>query len=118
MSITAHVVALPVPVNLSLYQGDDFFLDLVVNNPDGTPAALGGVTPTATIKSGPPSSVTATFAATVAGNLIHLHLPASESAKLTAPAATWDCQIASTDVPAHITTLVAGKVSVAAQVTV
>lgn len=107
------ITALPATVNLSLYQGDDFYLDLTVTNPDSSPADLTGATATATIKASPTApDIMATFSATITANVVHLHLPATEAAKLAA-AAVWDCQIANP----LVTTLAAGKVTTTLQVT-
>lgn len=113
--VTVTVTALPVSVSLSLYAGDDFWLDLTVTNPDGGAADLSGMVATSQIRSAagaadPPMCV---FDATISGNVVQLHLPAVESAKLVGPA-VWDCEI----VGAATTTIAAGKVAVTAQVTV
>ena len=111
----ATITQLPATVNLVIYQGDDFYLDLTVTDASGGAADLTGFTATAEVRSapgattGPPMS---TFTCTIAANIIHLHLPASEAANLNNPA-SWDCQIEATDV----ITLVAGKVTVTLQVT-
>ena len=109
------ITQLPAVVNLVIYQGDDFYLDLTVTDAGGGPADLTGFTATAQVRSTPGSTVDppmATFTCTIAGDVIHVHLPNSEAAKLNNPAA-WDCQIEATDV----ITLVYGKVTVTLQVT-
>ena len=111
---TQTVGALPLPVNLLLYEGDDFFLDLTVTDSLGAAVDMTGATPTAQIRDVPDSpTLLATFTCTTTTNVIHLHLPAAEAAKLSAPAAVWDCQIATP----NILTLVAGTVTVTPQVT-
>ena len=114
---TPTVSGLPTPVNLALYQGDDFYMDLTVDNPDGTPADLTGAVASALIRSAPgaadPPMATITATVDVALSVVHLHLPHTEAANLAAGGAAWDCQIATPDV----TTLAAGRVTVTAQVT-
>lgn len=106
--------ARPVAVNLLLYQGDDFYLDLVVTQPDGTPADLTGMTPRAEIrKTAEDVVVLAAFTATVAGNVVSLHLAHTASTDLTA--GVWDCQV--TDGTDGVWTLAAGTVETDAEVT-
>jgi hypothetical protein len=111
------VSMLPVTVNLKLYQGDDFYLDLTVTNPDGTPADLTGYTAQAQIRTavGAPDPPEASFTASVdtSASIIHLHLPHTEAEKLTAGVNYWDCQISSTE----WFTLAAGKVTVTGEIT-
>jgi hypothetical protein len=107
------IVALPAKVNLDLYAGDDFYLDLTVTNPDGSDADLSAAVPTAQIRTTDvDANVAATFEVTVNGNVISLHLVNTDTAQLP-PQAVWDCQIATPDV----TTLVAGTVTTTADVT-
>src|SRR5215471_4450025 len=94
------VEVLPAAVNLKFYAGDDFYLDVTVNNPDGTAADLTGRTVTAQIRA-------AAGAATVTGNIIHLHLANADSAKLDG-GYRWDCQSANAD-GSDKTTLAAGN---------
>ena len=108
------ITAGPQVVNLVLYQGDDFYLDLTVTNPDTTPFDLTGYTPTSQIKDQVGGSVLASFTCTIGGNIVHLHLPAVQSALLTSNG-VWDCEI--TSATGLITTLVAGTVKVTADVT-
>jgi hypothetical protein len=108
------VSALPVTVNLKLYEGDDFTLALIVSNPDDTPADLTGCTPLAQIRATPGDiDPIAVFVASVAGDTVNLHLAGADSATLTA-AAVWDCQI--TDTAGYVTTLAAGTIAVTAEV--
>lgn len=108
------ITAGPQVVNLVLYQGDDFYLDLTVTDSLDQPVDLTDATATAQIRAsaGAADPPEATFTATTETNVIRLHLPANESAKLHG-SAVWDCQIATPD----ITTLVAGTVAVTQQVT-
>jgi hypothetical protein len=111
----AVIDRLPAVVNLRLYQGDDFYLDVTVTDADGNPADLSSYTARAQVRSSPPNGTNppmATFTATIAGNVVHLHLPASEAVNLANPAC-WDCEIDGDD----LTTLVYGGVRVSSQVT-
>jgi hypothetical protein len=107
-----HIDALPVTVNLSLYAGDDFWLDLAVTNPDGTEADLTDMAARAQIRAraGAPE-VMATFDVELAGNVISLHLTSTASADLSGNA-VWDCQL--TD--GTVATLAAGRVKFTPQV--
>ena len=111
------ITALPAVVNLSLYQGDDFFLDLTVTNPDGSAAELTSATPSADIKASKTApDALATFDAEVDAiltNVIHLHLPHLQAAQLTPGSAVWDCQIEDT----QVFTLAAGSVTITGEVT-
>ena len=108
------VMAEPETIDLTLYAGDDFWMNLTVTNPTGSDADLTGYTASAQIRTapgatGPPMCV---FDTSISGNVVSLHLPASEAAKLSMPAA-WDCQI----VGPTTTTLAIGTVSVIGQIT-
>lgn len=107
------VGALPTLVNLTLYQGDDFYLRI---NVTGTGVNLTGYTAKADIKSSPGSgAVIATFAATITSSTqVDLHLTAVQAALVPATAA-WDVQV--TDPTGVITTLAYGSVTSMRQVT-
>lgn len=107
-----EITALPQTVNLSLYAGDDFYMNLTVTNPDGSPADLSQATVLAQIRSAA-NLVLATFSSNVVGNVIELHLTSGASAGLPA-SGVWDCQI--TTPLAGVTTLAGGTVSVTPQV--
>lgn len=110
----ATLESLPGKQDIALYQGDDFFIDVTVKNQDGTPADISTAIPSAQIRTVPEDpTVLASFVCTKTTNVIHLHLLAVESAKLTPGPAYWDLQIATP----NITTLMAGKVTIHAEVT-
>jgi hypothetical protein len=110
-----HISALPLEVDLALYKGDDFYLDLILTDPDGSDTDLSAATPSAQIRVAPNDDLLAVFDTTVDGNTIHLHLPHDQSINLQPGQCAWDAQITtSTDIT---TTLVAGAVSVAGEVT-
>jgi hypothetical protein len=107
--------ALPMQVDLVLYAGDDFFIDLTVMAPDGSPADLTGSVATAQIRPTPGSAeLIAEFDAVIEDNVIHLHLPASEAAKLVAGTSAWDCQL---DTAGVIATQVRGLITATWDVT-
>lgn len=105
---------LPTSVNLTLYQGDDFFLRIVVTGQP--PPDLTLYTAKAEIRvSANTSTVLATFDATIVDAVtVGLHLPADQSKLLTTPA-VWDVQV--TDPAGIITTLAYGTVTVTREVT-
>jgi len=110
------VSGLPAVVNLLLYQGDDFLLDLTITNPDGSAFDLTGFTPTAQIKPQPGATLMATFTAGVDDtipNVIHLRLPHLEAENLVPGPAMWDCQIAGD----KVITLCHGVVTISPEVT-
>jgi hypothetical protein len=85
----ATVAALPLPLNLLLYQGDDFAMTVNVVNGDGSPYDLTGQTAAAEIRTNPPTDPpVAVFDATVLDaphGVIALSLPATRSELLAAP---------------------------------
>src|SRR5215472_9701445 len=103
---TTNITALPVQVNLSLYAGDDFAMVVNVKNPDSTNMDLTGYTATAQIKARTSDTTAlATFTCTPGG-----------TASATLPASSvYDCQMKSAG--GLITTLIAGVVTITAQVT-
>lgn len=105
---------LPAAVNLTLYQGDDFFLHVIVDTSQGVD--LTSYLPKAQVRTAPgATSVLAEFEATILDQAtIALHLPGTESAKLQTSAA-WDVQV--TDTTGIISTLAAGTVTIVKQVT-
>jgi hypothetical protein len=105
----------PMRVDLSIYQGDDFFLNVEVDDTVSS-IDLTGYTPKAEIRAvagGP--TVIATFDAVILSpTTVGLHLPNDQSDLLTA-AAAWDVQI--TSPTGVVTTLAYGSVIVMKQVT-
>jgi hypothetical protein len=109
------LVSVPACANLTLYRGDDFYIDITVTYRDsGLPADLGTAVATAMIraKAGDQGAPLASFNATIEANVIHLHLTSAASSALPT-SAVWDCQIATPDV----TTLVAGTITTTPDVT-
>lgn len=99
----------PECVNLVLYRGDDFYMDVTVSyQDDGTGVDLTSAVVTAQIKVSPDAEADpiAEFTSVIDANIIHLHLPSNQAAELP-PHSVWDCQITMPDV----TTLVAGTIT-------
>lgn len=120
MADAVTISALPLAVNLQLYAGDDFWLDITVTDSlTGAPIDLTGLAPSSHIKARPGADPMAGFTCVidpVLTHIIHLHLPSSEAVKLTG-SAVWDCQLTSAAVPPIVSTLTSGKVTVSAEVT-
>jgi len=108
------ISAIPKTVDLTIYQGDDTYIDVTVTNADGTPADLSTAVPSATIATSN-GVLMATFNCSINNNVITCHLSSTDSQNLplVPTVLVWDCQIAT---PA-VTTLVQGTVSVMPQVT-
>lgn len=106
---------LPQEVDLILYRGDDFFLDITVTDSGGMPIDLTGSTAAAQFRNTTEDpNALASFSATVAGNIVHLHLLASDAALLV-PECVWDIQV--TDSAGVVTTLAFGAATVTSDVT-
>lgn len=108
---------LPAPVDVSLYQGDDFYLTVKLTDPTGVVVDLTGYTATSQIRLTPPSTeIVAEFDVTVDGpnGTINLHLDHVDSA-LIDRAATWDLQIVSAT--GIVSTLIYGAVKTVMEVT-
>lgn len=107
--------ALPRPVNLLTYRGDDFAFSLTVWEEDGTEADLSAATIRAQVRATPDAAdpPLTDLVVDVTANVVELHLPAAESAKLP-HSATWDCEMVRN---AWTTTLAAGNVVTTADVT-
>lgn len=98
---------LPLVVDLQAYEGDDLFVDITVNNPDGSPTDLSHATVTAQVRTSPNAlDILANFEVVVASNQIHLQLPSAQSQLLILQTA-WDCQMSIAGV---VTTLAAGTI--------
>jgi hypothetical protein len=106
---------LPVRIDLELYQGDDFFLNLKVSNPDGTPADMAAMEPAAQIRPTPEGQISGQFTASPLGDTIFLHLTHGQATMLVPGRSFWDCQI--TDPTGRVTTLAAGTVTTTAEIT-
>jgi hypothetical protein len=112
---TAAVGALPAVCDLAIYQGDDFWIKLIVTDTAGQAADLTGATAKAEIRATPGADeVAATFEPTIAANEITLYLASADSAILAGKLA-WDCQ--TTDAAGFTSTLVRGAVTVEPEVT-
>lgn len=106
---------LPQQVDLVLMQGDDQWLTLVVEDADGNPADLTGAVPLSQIKQRfEDETPMATFAATIDGSHVLLHLTHAEATLLTPGTGYWDAQITQAG---EVTTLCRGGVTIAPEVT-
>ena len=110
------VTQLPSPVNLSLYEGDDFSMTLTLTDPvSGAPISLVGATAKAQLRPAPGDpTITASFTSQISSNVITLSLLGSATQNLSRQYA-WDCQI--TNASGAVQTLVAGSVSFTVDVT-
>ena len=120
---------IPATCDISLYRGDYFEMTLrlragTFNGTSYTPGTyldLTGWTPKAEIRANEDAATPlATFTTEVLNQVdvpggVHLFLPSTESAALTAAAAIWDVQL--TDPQSHVYTYLRGKVTVTKDVT-
>lgn len=111
-----NVVALPAEINLTFYQGDDFFLDLTVTDPTDAPVDCTNATPLSQIRPTPDdpqvlANITVTVDATTT-NLLHLQVASVDSSLLPLNS-VWDIQLSTPS----ITTIAAGTVTCIPQVT-
>jgi len=113
VSVPINISALPQRVNLNLYVGDDFFIELVVTDDDGNPFDLTGYLADAQVRlSATATDIQCTFDATIDQNIVALHLARGEAANLPGKG-VWDCQVDGE----RLLTLIAGDVTAAARVT-
>jgi hypothetical protein len=114
---TQVVTVLPAEVDLNIYQGDDFYLDVAVTDAASNPINVTNMAPMSQIRATPDGpAILASFNITVDAtttNLIHLHLASVDSNGLP-PTCAWDLQLSQPDV----TTIAAGSVTVTLQVTI
>jgi len=117
MSITApiNIDALPQTINMKLYIGDDFFMELPVADKDGNPVDLAGYVAASQVRT---NANAVDIAATidceidVPQSTVYVHLRSSEAMGLPG-SGVWDLQI---DGP-RLLTLAAGTVTGVARVT-
>ena len=108
------VGSLPARIDLLLYQGDDFILDLIFSGPVGIDMAT--YTAKAEIRQSPGSAqlITTFVPSTPNASTVRLHLTHS-SAELLGGDCSWDCQI--TDTVGTVTTVAYGSITLTKQVT-
>lgn len=109
------VTNLPLQVDLALYRGDDFALEVIVTDPDGQPVDLTGYVAHSQIRPAPDDPVLADMAAVVVANVVTVSMDAELAATLDGIPAVWDVQVTSPG--GVVTTLAAGKVAVTKDVT-
>ena len=103
--------------NLTLYQGDDYSVYVVVTNADGTPADITGYTAKAQIRrdvADEARRVEVEIAASVASPNVNLSIPHAQTQALTG-SYVWDLQLTSPG--GQIMTILAGAVIVTREVT-
>lgn len=106
---------IPMPLDISIYQGDTFRMRLGVYESDGTEADLTGMTARAQIRPTPTDlTVLAEFATQINGSDVDLLLSSDVTAGLAAGGAAWDVQLTSAT---DVTTLAFGSVSITPEVT-
>ncbi|HSS09401.1 MAG TPA: hypothetical protein VLL25_05925 [Acidimicrobiales bacterium] len=116
--MAAAVGNLPQVVDLNIFQGDTFALQVVVSvaGEPATPADLAGYQAASQIRpTAPAEEVLAEFEATITDNVILLGLSPEKTAALPARGGVWDVQITAPD--GRVTTLLRGRVAVTEQVT-
>jgi hypothetical protein len=111
-----HIAALPLEVDLDLYAGDDFYLDIAVFNPDGSPMDVSSAAPMSMIRlTVEDTHILATLIITVdpdVTGLLHMSIPSVYSTTLP-PKCVYDVQLS---IPV-IVTLIAGTITMHPQVT-
>ena len=103
--------------DLAVYQGDDWAGTVTIRNEDGTPADISGYTAQAQIRRAVADAdpvVEVEMSATVESPQVHLSIPHDETEGLSGRY-VWDLQLI--DGAGAITTVLAGKVIVTAEVT-
>jgi hypothetical protein len=110
------VTVLPAEINLNIYQGDDFFLDLTVTDQNNNPLDVTNSSVMSQIRASFNSpNLLANIGIIIDGTttgLIHMHLAATDSNNLPQNC-VWDIQLSSPS----IQTIAAGTVTVTPQVT-
>jgi hypothetical protein len=109
----------PGSMNLVLYRGDSYKwqFTLWTDEAKTVPADLTGATPKAEIRVGPGTTVLATLITSVTmPNKINVTLTSTVCASLP-PTAKWDLQVTYTGSPPDVITIVAGNVTVTADIT-
>jgi hypothetical protein len=108
---------IPAAVDLLLYQGDDFFLDIHAANTDGSDFDLTGWTPKAQFRVTPPDdTVMAELSCTAAASVVSVHLTHDASTALVFDRYTWDVQV-TRDSDGVVQTLCYGNVTMTDEVT-
>jgi hypothetical protein len=114
MGTSQRVNALPAPVDLGLYQGDDFAMTLTVTDQAGNPIDISAGTVAAQIRQSRSSTTIAgTFTTSINVNVVKLGLPATLSTTLP-QLCVWDCALTLTGT---VYTLAGGRLELMARVT-
>jgi hypothetical protein len=104
----------PEPVDLEIYQGDDFFATVTVTDSLPPDQVLQGYTASAQIRSAPQGSIILPVTAIVSTPFVYLRIPHAATVQLTRNG-YWDLQII--DSSGAITTLLAGRVALIPEIT-
>lgn len=110
---TTVIDARPKPVDLYLQAGDDITLEIAVVDQAGAVFDLTGYTAEAQIRGTADAPLSADFVGTVLADKITLVMDSATTTTLPVKA-VWDCQVISAT--GTVTTVAAGKVTVAAEV--
>jgi hypothetical protein len=114
MGASTLVKALPVAVDLGLYQGDDFAMTLTVTDQAGNPIDISAGTVAAQIRTSRSSlTIAGTFTTSITVNVVKLGLPATLSTTLP-QLCVWDCALT---LNGTIYTLAGGRLELMARVT-
>lgn len=110
------ISTMPLAVNLILYAGDDFWMEITVNDDAGDPYDLSAAEATSQIRAAPSDTVVlADFEITTSANVLSLHLGNSVTQSLPSKG-VWDVQI-NYGVDDTTLTLAYGTVTVSPDVT-
>ena len=104
--------------DLNIYRGDDYIAQVTVLDASGAAANLVGYTAEAQVRTGlgdANAALAAQFTCSIAGNVITIQLPHTQTKGLARTQYYWDIQIIDTN--GFITTLLAGSVTVTMEVT-
>ena len=114
-SDTLGTTRLPNNVDLAFWRGDAQEFLVRMNNEDGTPIDLTGMTAQATIRANFSAPTQYNFTTTITGNEVRLYLPSSVSKTIPAGDYVWNFQL-TTVATGDVRTYLAGDVTVYAEV--
>jgi hypothetical protein len=111
---------MPDKADLALYQGDDYAARVTVQDTAGNPADITGYTAAAQIRrdvADNSNKVAAEFGISVESPYIYLSLASVETQQLPAGSYVWDLQVTAPAPSGRVSTVLAGAVTVRAEVT-
>lgn len=113
--MTVQAGSSPANVDLVVFRGDDFIVNFILYNPDGTAVDLSDFVAEAQIRPSTSSTVvTSDFTCSIEDNIVTISLTSVDTTDLVRNAA-WDVQISSGD--GLVTTLAYGLVQVKKDIT-